>query len=58
MKRDIENGLIFGVCSGIAKDTAVDVTLVRVIALLLLVFTGTIVGWIYLIAGLLLPEND
>jgi phage shock protein PspC (stress-responsive transcriptional regulator) len=50
-----EGALISGVCQGIARYLNVDVTLVRVIALLLLLVSGGIMIVVYLGMMLLLP---
>lgn len=50
-----EGALISGVCQGIARYLNVDVTLVRVIALLLLLVSGGIMILVYIGMMLLLP---
>jgi phage shock protein C len=50
-----EGALISGVCLGIARYLQVDVTLVRVIAVLLLFVSGGAMVVVYLILMLLLP---
>jgi phage shock protein PspC (stress-responsive transcriptional regulator) len=50
-----EGALISGVCLGLARYLDVDVTLVRIVALLLLFFTGGAMIFVYLILMLLLP---
>lgn len=53
----VPNGkMIAGVCTGLAKYLRVDVSLVRIITVLLAVFTQ--VGWIiYLALWLIVPEE-
>ena len=50
-----EGALISGVCVGIARYFNIDVTLVRVIALLLLIFSGGVAILVYAVLMLLLP---
>jgi phage shock protein PspC (stress-responsive transcriptional regulator) len=50
-----EGALISGVCLGLARYLRVDVTLVRVIAVLLLLATGGAMVLVYLVLMLLLP---
>jgi phage shock protein PspC (stress-responsive transcriptional regulator) len=50
-----EGALISGVCQGLARYLGVDVTLVRVIAVLLLFVSGGAMILVYLILMLLLP---
>jgi len=55
--RDTENGKIFGVCAGLADYFELDVSLIRVIWLVLVLFGGT--GLIaYIIMGIVVePKN-
>ncbi|MDD7942218.1 PspC domain-containing protein [Actinomycetospora lutea] len=56
-RRSVGDRWIAGVCGGIAARTGLDVTLVRVLAVLLAVF-GHLVGLIaYLAAWALVPEE-
>ena len=50
-----EGALISGVCQGLARYLRVDVALVRVAALLLLLFTGGAMILVYAVLALLLP---
>jgi phage shock protein C len=57
-RRSVRDRWIAGVCGGIAARTGLDVTLVRVLAVLLAVF-GHLVGLIaYLAAWALVPEES
>lgn len=54
--RSKKDRIIFGVCGGIAEYLGVDSTIVRLVAILLL-FSG---GWffvLYLLLGIVIPEN-
>ncbi len=49
---------IGGVCSGLAKYLDMDVTLVRVVTLVVTVFTGCVPGMIaYLLAMIVMPKD-
>ena len=50
--------MIAGVCGGIANYLGWDPTLVRVVYLLLTVFTAFAGGVVYLILMVLMPEPD
>lgn len=50
-----EGAWISGVCNGLARSAGLDVTLVRAIALLLLLFTGGAMIAVYVVLMLLLP---
>lgn len=50
---------IGGVCAGLAKYVDLDVTLVRVLTLLVTVFTGCLPGIVvYLLAMIVMPKDD
>lgn len=56
LTRDMDNALIFGVCSGIAKHFNMDISIVRIIFLLMgLYFASGI--FLYLVLALILPKN-
>lgn len=55
--RDRENGLIFGVCAGIADYFALNTLLVRGIALVALWFAPLPTGLVYLVAATLLRDR-
>lgn len=54
--RSKKDRIVFGVCGGVAEYLGIDSTLVRIIAVLLL-FTGTWFAILYLILGVIIPEN-
>lgn len=49
---------IFGVCCGLSKFTGIDVSIVRILFILGALFTGSILFWIYLLLGLILPNEE
>jgi phage shock protein C len=57
MKRDTENGMIAGVCAGLAKELEMDVTLVRLIAVGSFFLTGSVTFWLYVIAAIAMPKE-
>jgi phage shock protein C len=57
MKRDLKNKLIFGVCSGLAKETQVGVVILRSIFVL-----ATLLGFglpilVYLVLAIVMPAE-
>ncbi len=52
-----ENKAIMGVCSGIAEYTGTDVGVVRIITVLIALFTGVPII-LYIIIGLVLPVKE
>lgn len=55
--RDPERGVIMGVCAGIADYFGLNVTLVRIVAVLALIFWWFITLVVYLVMGFLLPKK-
>lgn len=56
LSRDTDNAVIFGVCSGIARHFGMDVSIVRIIFLLLgLYFASGI--FLYILLALILPKS-
>jgi phage shock protein PspC (stress-responsive transcriptional regulator) len=58
LKRNSNNKVFAGVCSGIANYANLDVGVVRFLTLLLFIFSGGIVLIIYIILAIALPEDD
>lgn len=54
--RDISNGYVAGVCSGIAKYANIDVTLVRLVTLFLLLMFGS-AAFAYIILWICIPKK-
>jgi phage shock protein C len=53
------NKVVWGVCSGIAEYTGLDVTIIRIAWALLTVFSALVGGLlVYVICGLLMPEKS
>jgi phage shock protein C len=57
LKRLMYDKTIAGVCSGFAKYLNVDVTLVRLIALCIAIFTGGVGVIAYLVAWIVMPKD-
>lgn len=57
LHRDPEHGLLMGVCAGLAETFGWQVTAVRIVALLALVFFTVPAVLVYGVAGLLLPRK-
>ena len=56
--RKREGAVIGGVCIGIADKYGIDPLLIRIAALILLFFTGGLLGVIYLVLWAVLPASD
>ncbi|MBE6235982.1 MAG: PspC domain-containing protein [Bacteroidales bacterium] len=55
--RDIRNKKLAGVCAGVANYFGLDVTLVRIIWLVLALM-GSLGFWLYIILLLVLPKSE
>lgn len=57
LHRDPENGLLLGVCAGLAETFGWRAVSVRVVALIALIFFTMPAVLVYLVAGVLLPRK-
>lgn len=58
LTRSKKDKKIFGVCGGFAQYLGIDSTIVRVILILVVVFTGIFPGVLaYLLAALVMPQE-
>lgn len=48
---------IAGVCAGLARHFGMDVSMVRIIYVLLTLLTGSLLFWLYIILWLVLPQE-
>ena len=60
LTRSRNNGVIAGVCAGLADYLGVDVVLVRLLWVVLSIFPGAVIGGVivYLAAWLIIPEGS
>lgn len=56
MKKDLSNHMIFGVCSGIAKEMKIDPTIVRAIFAILTLMGFGLPIIIYLVLAIVMPS--
>ena len=54
--RDPQNAMLGGVCSGLAQYLHIDVTIIRLVVVLLFFLSGTTVAIIYIILWIVVPE--
>ncbi|MEC8221276.1 MAG: PspC domain-containing protein [Nanoarchaeota archaeon] len=58
LTKNMSDKKISGVCSGIAKYFNVDATLVRIVTILVIIFTAVVPGLIaYALAAWIMPEK-
>ena len=58
LTKDINNKMLFGVCSGLSNYTGIDTSIIRLGFVFGAIFSGSILFWIYLALALILPKND
>lgn len=52
------NKVLFGVCGGISDYSGIDVTIIRILFILGIIFSGSILFWAYLILALIIPTDE
>lgn len=52
-----KNRMLFGVCGGLSQFTGIDASLIRLFFILGAIFTGSLLLWIYLLLGIILPKE-
>lgn len=50
--------MIFGVCGGLGSYTGIDSSIIRLGFIFGAIFTGSILFWIYLLLGIILPVEE
>ena len=58
LTRSVSDKKIMGVCGGLEKYTNQDPNIIRIIAVVLALFSGGSLTIAYIIAGFLLPEGE
>jgi phage shock protein C len=56
--RNPQRGMIFGVCAGLAEHFGFDVTITRVLVVVAGFFSAFMIGFVYLLLGMLLPTRS
>ena len=55
----VENGMLAGVCGGLAQYIGIDPTIIRLVWTIVTLFTGVALGIIiYIICALVIPKDD
>lgn len=57
MKKDMQNSMICGVCSGIAKTTGLDIVVVRSAFMIGTIFGFVLPFIVYGVLAITMPEN-
>lgn len=57
LKKSQNDRMIFGVCGGLAEYSGISPALIRIGFVLGAIFTGSVLFWLYLALGILLPKE-
>lgn len=57
LKKSQNDKMIFGVCGGLAEYSGVSPALIRLGFVVGAIFTGSVLFWLYLALGILLPKE-
>jgi phage shock protein PspC (stress-responsive transcriptional regulator) len=52
-----QDGMIFGVCAGISQALNIDVRIIRLLMVLGVFASFSVLFWIYLLLGIILPNR-
>ena len=52
-----QDGMIFGVCAGISQALNIDVRIIRLLMILGVFASFSVLFWIYLLLGIILPNR-
>jgi|TARA_B100001094_G_scaffold319245_1_gene363804 phage shock protein PspC (stress-responsive transcriptional regulator) len=52
-----EKGMIFGVCAGISENIGIDVRIIRLLMVLGVFASFSVLFWVYLFLGIILPNK-
>jgi phage shock protein PspC (stress-responsive transcriptional regulator) len=58
IKKSKSDRVFLGVCGGLAESTGIDAPIIRLGFILGTIFTGSILFWIYLLLGIVLPIDE
>ena len=58
LTKNTHDKMVFGVCGGLANWTGLDSSIIRLGFVLGAIFTGSILFWIYLLLGIVLPNDN
>lgn len=58
LTKDSKNAMVFGVCAGLGEYTGIDTSIIRILTVLGVVFSFSIIFWIYLLLAIVLPNHE
>ena len=58
LTKSSKDKMIFGVCGGLSDWTGIDSSIIRIGFVLGSIFSGSLLFWIYLLLGIILPTQD
>jgi phage shock protein C len=57
LTKSTNNRMLFGVCGGLSKYSGIDASIIRLLFIVGTIFSGSLLFWIYLILGFILPQE-
>lgn len=57
LHKNRSKGMFLGVCAGLSDSIGIDVTILRILTLGGAILTGSLIFWIYLLLGIILPNK-
>lgn len=58
LTKDKKRALLFGVCAGLSNYTGIDASMIRILTVLGVVFSFSIIFWIYILLAIILPNHE
>lgn len=58
LTKDSKENMFFGVCSGLAKYSGIDATIIRLGFIFGAIFTGSILFWVYILLAIMMPSSN
>jgi phage shock protein C len=52
-----KNKMVFGVCGGLSQYLGLDPAIIRFLFVIGAIFSGSLLFWIYLVLGIILPQE-
>lgn len=58
LTKDKKRALLFGVCAGLSNYTGIDASIIRILTILGVIFSFSIIFWIYILLAIILPNHE
>ncbi len=58
LMKSSKDRMLFGVCGGLANYLSIDSSIIRILTILGIVFSLSVVFWLYLLLAIVLPTEE